>query len=283
MPPPDASAVRLLATDLDGTLLLPDSTISDRSINALTQAKAAGWILVAATGRPVPLAAHSLSPVIGLVDYIVGGNGREVVSVTAEGRPTLIRRSALTVNQTLTAIGALRTRIPGIRFTVSGILSQAAEPGFAERLPIRVDLNVVDDITEAIERIEDDTVTHIAAFHDDYPASQLTGMISAVVDVPLVAGHAGMDAVDIQPGLIDKGLSVEWLCREIGVPARSVLAFGDWENDRSMLRWAGWGVAMGSADEETQAAANHVTLTNVEDGVAVVIEAVLQGNAAGVG
>src|ERR1700687_1384347 len=78
--------------------------------------------------------------------------------------------------------------------------------------------------------------------------------------------------VEVVPLGISKATGVEELARPLGITADDVVAFGDMPNDVPMLRWAGFGVAMGNAHPDTLAAADEVTAPNTEDGVARVLE-----------
>ena len=81
--------------------------------------------------------------------------------------------------------------------------------------------------------------------------------------------------IEINAKNATKGSALCFLCEKIGVPIGQCMAFGDGTNDYSMLRAAGFGVAMGNASEEVQSCADAVTETNEEDGVAHMIERVL--------
>ena len=71
---------------------------------------------------------------------------------------------------------------------------------------------------------------------------------------------------------IEKSQSIDKLIKTIGIKQEEVIAVGDGYNDMGMIQYAGLGVAMANAEEEVKAAANYVTLSNEEDGVAVVVE-----------
>ena len=81
--------------------------------------------------------------------------------------------------------------------------------------------------------------------------------------------------LEIIPAVINKGQGIFDVCRALGIRPEEVIAFGDAENDIPMLRAAGMGVAMGNATEAVKAAADMVTLTNNEDGIAAALEMLL--------
>ena len=79
----------------------------------------------------------------------------------------------------------------------------------------------------------------------------------------------------VGPTGVDKGTGLAWLCAHLGVAAGDVVSFGDEFNDHEMLRWSGHGVAMANAHPLTRELADEVTVSNVDDGVAVALERIL--------
>ena len=114
------------------------------------------------------------------------------------------------------------------------------------------------------------------AFHEVIDAHELLVTMPPMVGEDLGVTHVGADCVELGPVGVDKGSGLIWLCEHLGIDAADVVAFGDEYNDHEMLRWAGLGVAMGNASPVTQSFADEVTLTNAEDGVAVVLERLLR-------
>ena len=86
---------------------------------------------------------------------------------------------------------------------------------------------------------------------------------------------SGTTFVEITPPGGDKALGLGRLCDQLGVLRREVMAFGDNNNDISMLRWAGRGIAMANATEAAKAAADETTASNLDFGVAQVLESLL--------
>jgi hydroxymethylpyrimidine pyrophosphatase-like HAD family hydrolase len=83
--------------------------------------------------------------------------------------------------------------------------------------------------------------------------------------------------VEIGPHGVDKAVALGWLATHLGLDRADVWAFGDGINDVDMLRWAGRGIAMANADEAVLAVADEVTMSNDDDGVAVVLERLVHG------
>jgi hypothetical protein len=138
----------------------------------------------------------------------------------------------------------------------------AASPG----PPVGDALIAADGATHAIK---------LMVFHETWTGHELLDVVPPIVGDDLAVTHMGADAVELGPVGIDKSSGLAWLCAHLGIDRRDVVAFGDEYNDHAMLAWAGRGVAMGNAADATRAVADEVTLTNADDGVAVVVERLL--------
>ena len=84
--------------------------------------------------------------------------------------------------------------------------------------------------------------------------------------------HAGLPFVELMPPGVDKAFGLGRLCEERQVSPQEVVAFGDMPNDDAMLKFAGWGVAVSKAHQSTREAADEVADSNLNDGVAKVLE-----------
>jgi hypothetical protein len=93
-----------------------------------------------------------------------------------------------------------------------------------------------------------------------------------------VVSHLGADAVEVAPAGADKGVGLRWLCAHLGIAADDVLVFGDEVNDLPMFEFAGRRVAVENAGPLVRAAADELTASNADDGVARFIERLLAEN-----
>jgi len=263
--------VRLLATDLDGTLLGPTGHISDRNVAALRAAHDAGVIIVIASGRPPVLAAGVIERLDGAAAYGVMANG-SVVCTFPDGAP--LRQIRFDLGVALDTVRLLRRTDAQFGFALATDRGFAHEHGFAARMPVfpgdGVDdaLIAADGATEAVK---------LMTFHHTLDARDLLVTLPHVIGPDLAVTHMGADCVEIGPNGIDKRSGLIWLCARLGVDAADVVAFGDEVNDHEMLAWAGLGVAMGNASSWTKSVADIETATNAEDGVALVVERLLAG------
>ena len=105
---------------------------------------------------------------------------------------------------------------------------------------------------------------------------ELMGELLALELEGFAVTHSGAPFLEVLAPGVSKAWGVARLCERLGMAASEVLAFGDAMNDAELLRWAGRGVAMANAEPEALEAADEVTLSNDEDGVAAVIERLLE-------
>jgi Cof subfamily protein (haloacid dehalogenase superfamily) len=267
--PPARPTPRLVAIDLDGTLLDPDGHVSARSEAALCDAAAAGIVVTIATGRPPVMLGALLDSANTAVSYVIGANG---AMVQRYPNGELLRLVGFDSEVARAAIETLRAADPLIGFALASDAGFAHEPGFAERMPAVVDIDPIDDVLP----LTGTEVFKLIAFHphiDTYDLlDHLPHLLGEQLGSQLVTRHLGADAVELGPAGVDKGSGLMWLCDHLGIASSEVLAFGDEWNDLTMLQWSGHGVAMANADRLVLDQADEIAPSNADDGVAVVLE-----------
>jgi Cof subfamily protein (haloacid dehalogenase superfamily) len=260
---------RLVALDVDGTLLRSDDALAPRVRDALGRAAGAGWHLVLVTGRPLAVALPVVHD-LGLGEYLVAANGATVATV-AEG--TVLHQASLPGTVVVAAIERAKAAVPGLGLAVTTPRGFVREPGFAAIAPLsRSDGAEVADATPRPE----DLVHSAVLFIDGMDALDLQRRLASVLPREVAVTPSGLPgSVELTAPGVHKGSGLAWLCAHIGVDRADVVAFGDGLNDHEMLSWAGWGVAMGNAAPVTKGLADEVTAGNDEDGVALVLERLL--------
>ena len=270
--------LRLIAFDLDGTLLRSDKSISPRTMHALHAAQERGVLLVPATGRlyrslPEALLDEQLSR------YFILVNGAQVYD--AQEDKTLLTEE-LPPKLALPMLQFLKTRnvVRGVYIDGLGHMSREDYAAihnvartFATETLLRRSYCPTDDLEQftasahSVQKI-------IAFFHDPSEKQPVLREIAANFPGYAVSSSLGNN-IEINAKYATKGNALRFLCRRLGIYPAQCMAFGDGTNDYSMLRAAGLGVAMGNASEEVQSCADEVTQTNDEDGVAQMIERAL--------
>lgn len=263
---------RLIATDLDGTLLRDDKTVSARTVAALAAAEDAGIEVFFVTGRPARW-----------MDVVARHTARHGVAICANGagvydlhRDLLLAAYPLGEHAARTVVRALREAVPGTSFALERAASFHYEPEYAADWPEPGLLG------EPVEELLADHSTHpllkLLAKHAtaDPDAFWATARDAA-------GGHAEITRsttsalLEISGLGVSKATTLARCCAERGITPDQVVAFGDMPNDLDMLTWAGTSYAVANAHPAVLAATTHRTASNEDDGVARVIEAMLAG------
>jgi len=262
--------IALIATDLDGTLLRSDGTISSRSRMAIAGAHDAGLQVAFVTARPPRVVRH-LAEHAGLDGIAVCSNGAILYDLAGDA---FLSHERLEPALARELIDLIRAGSPDIAFAIEHggrIGYEPAFPQFFEEMeghpPPRVD--------HAHELLQEE-LTKLLVHHPDHGPDSLIELVNAHVGDRAYVNHSGGAFVEIGAPGVSKASGLERLCGQLGFGADQVIAFGDMPNDLPMLRFAGRGVAVANAHPDVLAAADEVTASNDEDGVAKTIEALLE-------
>jgi hydroxymethylpyrimidine pyrophosphatase-like HAD family hydrolase len=115
-------------------------------------------------------------------------------------------------------------------------------------------------------------VAKLLVRHPELGAGELFARVIELASDQAVATYSGTSLVEISAAGVTKAYALDWVCRRLGIPAGAVMAFGDMPNDLPMLAWAGHAVAVANAQPEVRREADEVTASNLDDGVALVLE-----------
>jgi Cof subfamily protein (haloacid dehalogenase superfamily) len=261
-------AVRLVASDLDGTLLGPEATVSDRTRAALARVRRAGIAVVLVTGRP-PRAVRDIAARAGLGGLAICANGALVYDLDAD---TVATSSPLPTPIGARLVSELREALPGVVFASEDERGFRRETAWAHRGFAPTDEIVHADPLDLVA----EPVTKLLVRHPELRFSELVERIRALAGDQAVVTWSAVGLAEISAAGVTKAYALDWVCRRLGIAASEVVAFGDMPNDLPMLAWAGHSVAVANAPEEVREAADEVTASNVEDGVAVVLERLVQ-------
>ena len=263
--------IKLIATDLDGTLLTSDHTVTPRTLRALAAAREAGLHVVPASGRQ-PFSIGEVLAGTFLADGVVlGANGAVGYDL---GRDAVLFETTLAVEAHTALFHALRERHPGIHCV-------SVRDGGATFVPQHGYVGMMDpedhsrpgDLPEfpLTEVLSVPSVKLVVRDPAVAPEELLATALE--LDLPGVApSTSGAPFLEVASAGVDKGTGLVRIAGALGVRADEVIAFGDNLNDLEMLAWAGHGVAMGNALPEVIAVADEVAPTNNDEGIAAVIE-----------
>ncbi|OCC11645.1 HAD family hydrolase [Streptomyces sp. PTY087I2] len=261
---------KLVATDLDGTLLRGDETVSERTREALAAVTAAGAAHIIVTGRAVPWTRHILDD-LGYEGLAVCGQGAQVYHA---GEHKLL--TSLTLDRQLAglALSKIEAEVGPLHLAASrdGLEGEVlVGPGYQVQegpLPYLF----VDDASEMWTAPLNKVYIQHPELDDDALAFAARAAVGSLVDVVM----AGAGVVEILPLGLSKATGLSLAARRLGVKAADTIAFGDMPNDIPMFGWAQHGVAMANAHDDLKAVAHEITASNEADGIAVVLEELLR-------
>ncbi|WP_125773514.1 HAD family hydrolase [Antribacter gilvus] len=267
------SLPKVVATDLDGTLLRDDGTVSPRTRAALAAAEAAGIEVVFVTARPPRTLARLADLVGGHGHAICFGGGAVWDLATGCALESwgfdddAVRALAAGLRAAMPDVALAVERVDGASFDPHFVVSPSfEEPGMtAERSAALVE-----------ETLGGEPVLKLLARSDATDPVRLQELAATVVgDRAHLAYSGAVGLAEIMPPGVTKSAALAGWCARLGVEPADVWAFGDMPVDLPMLEWAGRGVAVANAHPDVLARVRDVVGSNEEDGVAAAIEAAL--------
>lgn len=264
---------KLIAMDLDGTLNNDEKQITEATRRILMEAQEAGIRLALASARPSP-GLFRERDVLRMQDYkgvLMSYNGGRIVDA-ADG--TVLFETSMDMETTRGVLRALES------LPVTPILDDGKQFYVTDAGGYKVDYECRNN------RMVCSEVENLADFLNFAPIKILMSVqpeqlkavqaqIAALLPEELTVVQTAAFYLEVIPRCINKGQGIEDICRVLGLSTAEVIAFGDAENDIPMLQKAGMGVAMGNAKPDVQAAADMVTLSNNEDGIAHALKQLL--------
>lgn len=266
---------RLVALDVDGTLLDSSHTLRPRVVDAVRAAQARGLIITLATGKLLA----SVQPILQRLDLpgpmitlngaatldAVTGEAQRFVPLREEDRQAVIRTVREIDPATLVS-----------HFTVDSILVDRDHPRmgifaeYGEGPPVHVPDLLADSLPPAAKILLSGAPEQLAA---------LRVAVTPLLQNRVTITTTTPDFLEFFDPAAGKGLALRALCETLGIPRAAVVAMGDGENDVPLFEEAGLAVAMANATEGTRAAAQRIAPSNDEDGVAVILDELIAGAA----
>ena len=270
-----AKKIKLVAIDLDGTLLTSDKKVTENTIKTLKKVIEQGIIVVIATGRPI-LGLDTVIQEVPRSPYILTTNGARIVNI--ETGEVMLER-LIPHEVVLEIFDVLRKYdcVKEIFYKGQGFVSTEdferihlyhIKPEMIEyfqrtRKPIP-------DLIEYIKETKGNGDKAQAIFRDMKVREQVWKELQDLGKLNLTDSLSYN--IEINAKGVEKGSSLKFLVEKLGILQEEVMALGDGSNDVRMLEYAGMGVAMGNAREEIKRVANVVTASNDDEGVAKALE-----------
>lgn len=262
---------KLVAIDMDGTLLNSENEISERTRLAIENARKQGTHIVIATGRILKSALHYAES-LGLRNPLIACNGAIVVDEFQK----VIYEKHIEKKNVIEIINLAQSE--GVYFHFYDQSSFYSDKRVEEVLKfynegsktMDIGLNIFKDTKEIIDMKDLNVYKFIFIDNNKDKLDKLRERISKIENIN--TSSSWINNIEAMGHNVSKGEALRELCKILKVEPKEVIAIGDSENDLSMLKFSGLGVAMGNGDNIVKEKSNYITDSNNEDGVAKVIE-----------
>jgi Cof subfamily protein (haloacid dehalogenase superfamily) len=262
---------KLIASDVDGTLLDPLAELTDRTAGVIGRVIASGTPFMLVSGRP-PRWITPIAELAGLGEgYAVCSNGAVIYDLGTDRVVTVRGIDPMVLHDVIHAIERV---LPGIRVAAERASTSAMDiPPFATELGYRNPWGDEERSTAPRAEVLGHPATKLLIRHPDLTSAEMAGAAREVldheVDITYSTNHG---LIELSAGGVTKAFGLAEVCRRLGIGVGDVVAFGDMPNDVEMLRLAGHGVAMANAHQDAIDVADEIAAPNSEDGVAQILE-----------
>lgn len=269
-------SIKLIATDLDGTFVNDQKQLLEENVQAFKECAERGIQIVPATGRTIFGVPDAIKKLPG-VRYAITTNGASVADLKTG---TIISTCRMSMETAVRVMELARDSEDDIMYDayIDGI--GYAREDFYDNLEHYLWTPALVDMVRKTRRSVPDNIEYIRhcgsevekvnLFFTDMEAR--TKMRAILAEIPdIIVSSAIPNNLEINAAGADKGSALMHLAELLDIKKEETMAFGDGENDISMIRMAGLGVAMKNAEEHVKAVADYVTVTNNEAGVAAAI------------
>lgn len=270
---------KLIAIDMDGTLLNSKNEISERNIKAIKEATKKGVHIVLSTGR-ILTSAEFYADEIDLHNYILASNG----AVIRDEEKNIIYKVPINMAAVKEVMNLGRKHDVYYHFydedsfyTNKFIeeIYQYYNSSFQKKKGLTIELNIFKEDNEVFDNKDLNVYKFLFLDEDKDKLVKLKQNLSEIGGINVSSSWS--NNVEVMSDKVSKGISLKYLCDILNIDRKNVIAIGDNENDLSMIEFAGLGVAMGNAEEIVRNQADIITDTNEDDGVAKIIEKYVLG------
>lgn len=262
-------SIKLIATDLDGTLMSPDHmTITDFTLDTLKKAHNKGVKIAITTGRPLALT-DSVIKQIPFADYVIYGNGACIFDRNSNKK---IFSNLISNSDSVEIIKYLLTQKVFFEIYIDG--KSHYQLGFDKYFKsIDMPNEFIDEVIKSLNEHKDllayigkkaiEKITLYSVKDEEYPIYN-----SKFREMGFSTASSFKGNLEATAGSADKGTALMELSKILGITADEVMSFGDEGNDIPMLKFAKYSFAMGNASDECKKAAKFIAKSNAEDGLA---------------
>lgn len=266
---------KMIVLDLDGTLTNAKKEITPHTLRTLMEAQKKGVVVVLASGRPtygiVPLARQLQLEQYG--GYILAYNGGKIVDCKTGG---------CVFNQELNPVlvptlydEAMAAGLQILTYQAGGIAATKKDDEYVEHEAF-INKMPVEEYTDFKHQVEY-PINKCLIVGEPIALHTLELKLTKQMEGQISVYRSADFFLECVPLGIEKSQSIDKLIATLGIKREEVIAMGDGYNDLGMIQYAGLGIAMANANDDVRAAADFVTRSNEEDGVAYAIEKFVLG------
>jgi len=264
--------IRMIVMDMDDTLLSDDHEVSPQNRKAIEQAQQAGIVIVLASGRPTP-AMKAIADDLNLKNegYVISYNG---AYVTDWSNQKVLFDTCLTKYEHDLIVDTAHAHSCNLHTYVNGdiVTDEMNEYTDIEAQLTGMPINLVGNLKTAVTG----SVPKVLMVAEPTKLKRIETILTRTFAGRFTISISKPFFLEFTNKAVDKSAGISVLCEALGIAKQDVMAIGDSYNDLTMIRDCGTGVAMGNAPAEIKAIANVETLSNIDHGVAYIIEQVLQ-------
>lgn len=266
---------KFICVDMDGTLLNSNKDISERTKESIKKAHEIGVKIAISTGR-IFTSANYYADIIGVKSPVIASNGAYIREKDSD---RIIYKNILGIHRCREILELFRefNIVPHFFtddsiYTERLIYSSAYYDNLNKSLPIdrRINIEIIDNWEKIFEKQQGELLKAVAIDNDSENILRAKEKIKKLSKFEVVSSMP--NNFEIMSEGASKGRGVEILCNYYGIDREEVICIGDSENDLSMIKFAGLGVAMNNGERMVKENAQYITDSNDEDGVAKVIE-----------
>jgi len=260
---------KLIAIDMDGTLLKGDKTLSEETCRVIKEAHSKGIKIVLSTGRPMKGIEQYLEALdlVSDKDYAVTFNGAVVQNIKT--REIISKKGISHEDVAVLYDVSLKLNLNIHAFSFDSVLT----PRITTYTQLESDLNHVPiEIMDFKNLDKSIDIIKVLMVEDPAILAEAIAKLPSELYEKYTVVKSAPFFLEFLNKSVNKGVGVELLAKSLNIKQEEVMCIGDAGNDIHMIKYAGLGVAMGNAFEEVKKIADYITLTNEEDGVAHVIE-----------
>lgn len=264
----DLAQVKLVVTDMDGTLLNSQGEVSDQFYSLFEQLKANNIHFVAASGRQYYSIIKKLSPIVEDITIVAENGG-----IARQGAKELLVTQM--DNQSILKLITLLRTIKDSYIVLCGKKSSYIETKNEAFIALFNEYYATYEKVEDLTKVSDDDFIKIAVYHFESSESAIYPSVKHLED-KLQVKVSGQNWLDISHPNANKGYALQLLQNKLGLTPSQTMVFGDYNNDLEMLGLADFSFAMDNAHPNVKKVANYTTKSNDENGVEHILEQLVE-------